>query len=178
MKIPPEITKINLTRLGDQVSVDGWAKGWTSTSDRTSICETYHGRIETLLHEFELLGFCVWMPDSGSGRALRGEIARIDFSTHDNLWIVKKFPYGWTAKTPAIKTVEYPGDFDFDGALGWCSEHGWTVRTWPGGARAWRHEIEPVRERATILSMRNQVQIRTGSGQIDSRKNYDLAYDF
>ena len=31
-----------------------------------------------------------------------------------------------------------PATFDLDAALDWCAQHGYAIRRWPGGARAWR----------------------------------------
>jgi len=53
-------------------------------------------------------------------------------------------------------SIEPPG-FDIESAVTWCQDHGYTVRRWHGGARAWlggawvirtRHQIKRAQERA------------------------------
>ena len=178
MKIPQEVTRISFDRIGDLINVEGWKAGWTTISHSLAMSAAMSGRMEALLYECERAGFAVWMPDSNSGRALRGEITRIDFASHDQVWRIKKFPYGWSAKTPALKIEERPGDFDLGGALDWCRHHGWTVREWPGGARAFKDGLIPVRERAAIQSMRRTVQNNMALGHPDAHNQFDLDYDF
>ncbi len=71
-------------------------------------------------------------------------IDRIDFHQSGERWIVSKFTRcELGAYLPISRKSEI--DFDVDVALTWCREHGWAVREWPGGARAWKREVEPVR---------------------------------
>ena len=64
-----------------------------------------------------------------------------------------------------------PASFNLDAALDWCQEHGYVVRKWHGGARAWLSE-KPwiIRTRSQIIKTRQRF---TGEGAI----NTDFAFD-
>jgi hypothetical protein len=49
-------------------------------------------------------------------------------------------------------------DFDLTEALGWCMTHGYSVRQWDGGARAWRGEPWVIRTRPQIARRRQQAE--------------------
>ena len=83
---------------------------------------------------------------------------RIDFSVVACGVVVTKFwllsgrtvaPYGAEVKPP---------EFDLDGALAWCAENGYTVRRWPGGARAWKGKPRPIRTRSQIWQKRARAE--------------------
>jgi hypothetical protein len=176
-----QVTRIDLETTpgseGKMVMVEQWYEGWTATSP----CELYDqhpGPIASLLGQYERQGYAVWMCDSTHGRALRGEITRMDFIQFGALWQVRKFPYGWTAKTHPLITEQKPTDFDLEAALNWCEQHHWQIRRWPGGARAWKGEPMPVRDASTIRYLRRQVEKALQAGQIDVRNHYNLALDF
>jgi hypothetical protein len=81
-------------------------------------------------------------------------------------WRVVKFAEGWTAHTPPVdvrinptlRTVDGEEPFDIERALGLLERAGWQVRRWRGGARAWKGEMLPVRDRAAILRMRARAE--------------------
>ena len=45
-------------------------------------------------------------------------------------------------------------DFNLEAALNWCIQHGYTVRQWPGGARAWLGQPWIIRTRRQIQMYR------------------------
>jgi hypothetical protein len=49
-------------------------------------------------------------------------------------------------------------DLDFDEALDWLRENGYTVRCWPGGARAWKGTPWIIRTRREIWQKRQQAE--------------------
>ena len=49
-----------------------------------------------------------------------------------------------------------PPGFDLEAALNWCRANGYTVRQWPGGARAWLGKPWPIRTRYQIMQRRAQ----------------------
>ncbi len=80
-------------------------------------------------------------------------VDRIDFHQANAAWVVTKFTRcEMGAYLPILRRTE-PA-FDVDAALSWCREHGWAVREWPGGARAWKREVEPVRSALQAERMR------------------------
>ena len=64
---------------------------------------------------------------------------RIDFKhQNDGNTLVIKLRHDKGAMRDIPTSHEHKnGDFDLDTALDWCRENGYTVLTWPGGARAW-----------------------------------------
>jgi hypothetical protein len=88
---------------------------------------------------------------------------RIDFIVlNDGRVIVLKLRRD-TASDPAvprdipITDSVKPAGFDLEGALEWCRTHDYTVRPWPGGARAW-HAPTPwvIRTRNQIMRLRDR----------------------
>lgn len=175
----PIITRIDLTQNGEKgVLVEEWFEGWETgkAPDQTHIEPT--AVILRLLPKYDALGFTSEMCDALHGRSLRGEITRIDFVKILNVWRVKKFPYGWTAKTHPLTDETKGPEFDLESSLTWCEQNGWNVRRWPGGGRAFKGEPMPVRTGAAIMSMRRNVEKSFFSGQTDTRRAFDLAFDF
>lgn len=56
------------------------------------------------------------------------------------------------------ETEVKPSDFDLTAALAWCEAHGYTIRQWDGGARAWRGEPWAIRTRSQIARRRQQAE--------------------
>lgn len=82
-------------------------------------------------------------------------ITRIDlFKTSAGL-IVATFAEGWTASTPAHKRTNRT-DITLEDAVAVLREHGWTVRTWHNGARAWLGPVLPVRTAGQIRRLHDQ----------------------
>jgi len=62
-----------------------------------------------------------------------------------------------------------------ENALQWCESSEWTVRRWPGGARAWWGGLRPVRSAEQIKRKREELLRHPISGlQVNA---LDLAYD-
>jgi hypothetical protein len=57
-----------------------------------------------------------------------------------------------------------PAGFDLTAALAWCEQHGYTVRRWEGGARAWKGKPWPIRTREQILRKRGEVERQVFAG--------------
>jgi hypothetical protein len=177
---PKPITRIDLEMVGagNLLTVRQWREGWRE-GDAPDIDEMVEGSIMYKLMEYEKQGFAVWMADSSHGRALRGKVARVDFLKLDDGWHLQKFPHGWTAKTPAISDV-LKTEAEIEAAIQWCQEQGWTVRRWNSGARAWKGEVKPVRDRAGILAMRRRVEAQFTRGENVGTNQifYDFAFDY
>ena len=173
------ITRIDLEQDGEHgVLVKEWYEGWQEGDKENAFRYEAGAVIHRLLMSIEDQGYTCEMCDHYHGRALRGQITRIDFELKaaDQI-IVKKYPYGWTAKTKPLQ--QYTCDVKASGnPVQWCKDHGWTVREWPGGARAFRGEPLPVRTGSTIAYMRRDVDKHLSSGHTDQRRQFNLAYDF
>ncbi len=175
-KLNPSTTRVDIERVGDALTVQQWTQGWKegNPSDHKDLL---HGeRIVSILFSLEKQGFSVWMMDEDHGRALRGEITRIDLIDLNGKTTYSKFPYGWTARTHPISKRTISAE-ERKQIILWCQEHNWVVREWPGGARAWKYALEPVRSASEIRSMRRQVEDlahRYGEAKLHF---FDLAYD-
>ena len=86
---------------------------------------------------------------------------RIDFTTlADGRVIILKLRRDMTNPTaprdiPTAHDIKMVG-FDLDVALDWCAQHGYVIRRWPGGARAWQGTAWIIRTRHQIQLMRNR----------------------
>ena len=85
-------------------------------------------------------------------------VDRIDFTDTGVSVLVIKFVRQEEAHDIPISNDQKPADFDLEAALSWCEEHGWTVRRWPGGARAWKGTPWPIRTRWQIRKKRMEVE--------------------
>lgn len=123
-------------------------------------------------------------------------ITRIDFlgfneKVHTGrdrfVWRVTKFADGWTAYTPAIDiqidppihTPDGEQPFDIEVALALLAGAGWKIRRWPNGARAWKGEMLPVRDRAAIQRLRAKAStalMNQESCSVDWRADFALDY--
>ena len=69
-------------------------------------------------------------------------------------------------------------DWTLDEMSAWLEVAGWKVRRWPGGARAWKHEITPIRPRHRIRKMRNDLASGWGDPEVlKVLHTLDLAFD-
>jgi len=158
------ITRVDLETLADGVMLKYWRKGWKEQS-APSGSEVISGTVFEVCKMLDQQGFTVHMENAHKGRALRGEITRIDFIKLVDGWKVSKYPYGWTASTRPIevKIYEHDNEFYIETALKWCTDHGWTIRQWnerlgvPAGYRAFRDRPQPVRDARMIVFMRNKM---------------------
>jgi hypothetical protein len=157
------VTRIEVEKNNNGVLIMYWQVGW-KPGDPPTQKEWSAERMFDCLARLETEGFTVDMPSMDVGRALKGEITRIDFFDNgEGEWLVKKFPYGWTARTRAIEQ-KYHKDFDIQAAIKWCEDHGWSVRQWQAldgirpGYRAFKYQQEPIRDSASIQSMRRRFE--------------------
>jgi len=67
-------------------------------------------------------------------------------------------------------SIKPPG-FNIESAVTWCQNHGYTVRRWHNGARAWLGGAWVIRTRRQIKTMRQRAE--------RARRDYsiDFAYD-
>ena len=105
-------------------------------------------------------------------------ITRIDLFQIPAGVLVHKYPHYWTAATPPASTTTNAA-MSLDAMVAWLNENGWTVRRWPGGARAWKGEMLPVRSRYQIKRKREELKARWQEGNAQGVQIHaiDLAYD-
>lgn len=101
---------------------------------------------------------------------------RLDFHVLPSGTVVNKLGPNESGKLIVIDHTVRAG-FDLDGALAWCRANGWTVRTWPGGARAWHGPARPVRTRAEIQRLRDELQTYPRPELEGKAHTLDLAFD-
>jgi hypothetical protein len=171
------ITRIDVEQTPGGLLVREWFEGWNQ--DATPPCDlsrTVNKNIGLFMLDLQDAGYTCEMADGTHGRALRGEITRIDFYKQADGWRVQKYPYGWTAKTRPIQEAVLADTAD---ALRWCKDNGWVVREWPGGARAFKGKPYPVRDTAGIMSMRRKAEAEYLGGQTGTNKIFfDFAFDW
>ncbi len=68
-------------------------------------------------------------------------------------------------------TATKPITWDLQEALAWCRENGYTVHEWPGGARAWLGEAQPVR------TMKSACRLLENAPESWPVETLDLMYD-
>lgn len=168
------VTRIDLEACGARgVLVRKWYEGFDAYDAGPCDIEDYldEASIPALLAGFEKEGFTVEMASRSKGRALRGKITRMDILLDGDVWRLKKFPHGWTARTRPIQEKTFSHD-EAQVAIQWLKDNNWTIFEWPGGVRAFRGRPYPVRDRAAILSLRRKFD------EQGVNKNWDLAYSF
>lgn len=153
------ITRIDLERVGTTgLMVRKWYVGWRMDGSTPADSEEYlDGSIPAYLAQQEKTGFVVWMASGTQGRALRGQITRVDLLQDGEQASLKKFPYGWSAKTPALENKPVTVG-ELEAALIWLRENRWTVLECANGHRAFRGVPYPIRDRATIQLLRRKAQ--------------------
>ena len=176
LTITKEITRIDLEAVGEDVMVSMWKDKWQEGSAPFIMEYLSKHTIIRLMMQAEDAGFSCEMCDKEHGRALRGEITRADLIQVSGKWKYSKYPRGWTAKTRPLVEREV-SDEEAASILNWCKDNHWQVREFPGGARAWKYEVQPVRDSSTIQRMRRQVVAHFDRGEIDNRRQFDLAFD-
>ena len=97
-------------------------------------------------------------------------ITRIDlYETQDGLR-VDKYPDGWLVGDKPIERT-LPRDWTLKSAVAWLESQHWTIRTWPGGARAFCGQAKSVRTAGQIIRLRQRAQDR---GEIEAAYNYAI----
>lgn len=103
-------------------------------------------------------------------------VDRLDFHQTPAAWIVARFTRCELGAYLPIARKTEPG-FDIDLALAWCREHGWAVREWPGGARAWRKGVEPVRSARQVKRMEREGLLAIDPEWAEEGYEINLQYD-
>jgi hypothetical protein len=153
-----KITRVDIEQAGSGVTIRQWYEGWQEDGSTPADIDEYDGDrrdIAAILFEYEKQGFAVWMSDRAHERALRGKITRIDFLKLCEKFLIRKYCYGWSAKTHPLSEVE-KNESDWDPAIAWCESNGWTVLKAANGARAWKGKPMPVVDKPSILQLRRQ----------------------
>lgn len=178
--IPDKYARVDVARWfdshGEQTQIKCWPYGWTygQVNAETWIDDS---RLLDVCDALKAQGFTVWLSDNNNGRALRGELARVDIVMEGKTYVVRKWPEGWTATTPPLTTEDKGERFDYDKAVAWLKRHGWTVYEWPGGARAWYGKALPVRTVEGIKAVRRNLLDRSARGEnVRALLSYDLAF--
>lgn len=104
------------------------------------------------------------------------KITRIDLYQNPDGLLVFKYPEGWTATTRPVER-NLNQEWDLDRAVAWLTENGWTVRRWPGGARAWLGKPLPVRNWGQIKRKREELTQRRALFPDLQLHTIDLAFD-
>lgn len=85
-------------------------------------------------------------------------ITRVDMKANVNGVFVQQFEDGWTAMTPPVER-HTNAETSLADMVAWFKQRGWTVREWPGGARAFRGQPMPVRTKGEILRLRRRIDL-------------------
>lgn len=174
------ITRIDLEAISPtHTRVRQWYEGWCEGSETPDIDKTAASSVYRLLVEYEKQGFTCSMRSQDKGQALRGKITRIDFLKLGEEYRVQKWPYGWEPKTRPLEEKTLTQEAWEQAILG-CESNGWTVRRWPGGARAFLGQPQPVRDRAAIMAIRRRAEedlsLRHETGT--NKVFFDFAFDW
>ena len=105
------------------------------------------------------------------------EITRMDFVTTPRGVIVNKLGKNWNGRLVVVTGETKPAGFNLEKALAWCESQGWTVRRWPGGARAWKYGLEPVRSKSQVISLRDDLRQNPRPELQGQAVGLDLLYD-
>lgn len=172
-----EVTRIDLEEVAQGIiMVNKFYKGWKEGRAFNPDVATYieGERLLDVLYKLKISGYALSMITTKKWKVLKGEITRIDF-IKDGSWTIKKFPFGWTARTEPLTTEVKGAEFDIDKALAYLHSQRWITVTWKGGARAWKYRKAPIRTKEEIQMLR---QKSNESKFTDGRRAYDLAYYF
>ncbi len=176
ISLPKGTTKVIIDPADGNMFVTFFVNGQGEAHSRELIAGT---NIDGIVNWLTDNGFVCRIHRNGSAKCLRDKPTRIDFENLGNGWMCRKYPNGWTTMTPASE-IKPMTDEQAAAAIKWCKDNGWTVREFPGGARAFKGEVKPVRDAGAILRMRRAIQNNSHAitnGEIDPRTRYDLAYD-
>jgi len=90
------------------------------------------------------------------------QFTRIDIVKGPEMVSIRKWRAGWSIGQINDEYVEMPADYDPEPSLIWAEAHGWDVRRWPGGARAFAPgTLAPVRHKNEIIRLRNRLEDET-----------------
>jgi len=120
-------------------------------------------------------------PSIKNDRGTPVPITRIDFAITSRVVAVIKFTDGDYLRGDTVVSREiHPQPFDVEAAISWCERHGYIVRRYPGGARAFYQELFPIRDTYAIRVIRARLE-RTPHPELGPLGGYtrsiDLRYD-
>lgn len=111
-------------------------------------------------------------------------INRIDIVCSPAGVMFRMYPEGWREGQPLADVREENAGYDLQAFVERLRVRGWSVRTWPGGARAFLGTPWPIRTTGQIQRMRDRLEIeaRRNGGthpRFDGRplSSFDLALD-
>ncbi len=113
---------------------------------------------------------------------------RIDFTAlgDGRVIVVKLWHDSENRQDIPVSRDTKPDGFSLDEALEWCRNNGYVVRTWPGGARAWKGELRVIRTAHEIMRLRRKLEAEWQAAfgrnpgrwsDLDTLLSLDLAYD-
>lgn len=116
-----------------------------------------------------------------------GNVTRIDMrqmeGDYSHLVMVQKYAAGWESY-PGVRpmSITRNDQMSLDEMIAWCENHGYTVRRWAGGARAFWGHPHPVRTKYAINKLRQKLSDRKRQGDKSLASveihSLDLAFDF
>jgi len=174
-------TRMDLTPIYGGTAVKCWSGHWQEGDMPDYEIFRDGVSLDQALMALEDAGWTVHMfidrkTNIHTGRALRGDITRVDLRIIGNDLVIQSFPYGWQAWTKPMVTEHYPASLleekaqEFEG-------RGWTVHRWPNGARAWKGQPQPVRDASSILNLRARVEKDFQRGEFNNERNFNFAFD-
>lgn len=105
-------------------------------------------------------------------------IHRVDFiQLPDGTVRVSKINHDENRQQDFVVSVEIK-PVDLSASREWLTAHGYIVRQWPGGMRAWFGRLWPIRTRSEIIAMRSRAtkSAERGTSAVDAA-TVDFAYD-
>jgi hypothetical protein len=121
-------------------------------------------------------------PQTQRETVLDKPITRIDLHQVRRGVLVRKYAAGWDPSTPPVPPSNTNTEMTLEQMISWLRSHGWTVRTWLGGARAWLGKPRPVRERMDLkYSRKRLIELKAlGHGPLQDVDiaTLDLLYDW
>ncbi len=166
------VTRVDIERIGQTlIMVKAWTGEWNredaGSPDHEDLVE--NRSIPSILAEYEKQGFCVWMSSGSLGRALRGKTTRVDVIQNGDTWTIRKYCYGWSAKTPPSSTRTV-SETEAHQALVWLRENHWTLIEHPDRSVAFLGKAQPIHDKPTILAMRRRA--------LEQHVNYNADFAF
>lgn len=90
---------------------------------------------------------------------MKPKITRFDIEHWQGMIVIRKWYAGWQIGQVNDEYEEKTLEYDMEPVLKWAEDHGWDVRRWPGGARAFAPgTLAPVRTKAQIIRTRNRLE--------------------
>jgi hypothetical protein len=166
------LARIDLERLG-QTSIirRGWFPGYDPRDAGPANVEDVldSGSIPQMLALYEKRGYVVWMATGSQGRALAGETTRVDIVLSGDTSEIRKYCYGWSAKTPP-KEKKITTEEEARAAIQWLRDNKWTLMEYADRCSAFKGRAVPIHDKPTILTMRRKA--------LENRVNFSIDFAF